>query len=193
MKQTATLFTDRIWGNSQAELISKTLGKQPRCFLTEHEANSHSVYWQNLKQQPRCVMIEHYQTATLFTDRTWGKQPRCFMTEHADRTRWLTATLFTESTLGKQPRCLLTECEANSQTEFTDRNMTVYGQNMSQTAKLNLMQNHYSNWMLSFKRVLSFKRSLSFKRVLSFKLDVIFQATDTRDIRLSFKPLIHGI
>ena len=97
------------------------------------------------------------------------------MTEHADRTRLQTATLFTERTLGKQPRCLLTECEANSQTEFTDRNMTVYGQNMSQTAKLNLMQNHYSNWMLSFK------------------LDAIFQAADTRDIRLSFKPLIHGI
>ena len=91
------------------------------------------------------------------------------MTEHADRTRLQTATLFTERTLGKQPRCLLTECEANSQTEFTDRNMTVYGQNMSQTAKLNLMQNHYSNWMLSFKRV------LSFKWVAIFQAGAIFQ------------------
>ena len=136
MKQTSTLFTDGIWGNSQAELISKTLGKQPRCLLTEHEANSHSVYWQNLKQQPRCVMIEHEQTATLFTDRTWGKQPRCFMTEHADRTCWQNkmtnshtvywknisqtatlftdrnmkqaAALFTDRTWCKRPRCLMT-------------------------------------------------------------------------------------
>ena len=49
-----------------------------------------------------------------------------------------------------------------------------------------------SSGMLSFKRDAIFQAGCYLSSGC-FKLDAIFQATDTRDIRLSFKPLIHRI
>ena len=179
--------------------------QQPRCLMIEHEANSHIVYRRAWGKQPCCLMTEQK-----------AKQPRGLQTGHdanGQAVYWhhrrQKATLLTIIITGRIVTAFAYMDGQEGTWNYVNWATRPFRSTQQQLWVGIFQVNWYvwcylssgcylSSWMLSFKRVLSFKRDAIFQAgcYLSsgcFKLDAIFQATDTRDIRLSFKLLIHGI